>query len=307
MSRRFMLNLVWVLFLGSACTAVSADDGAEKKTFVAPQTETEPKNPTDYEVLIDSLTNRKNQAPVLVAVKGNYIYQVPVFLEEYDDQEQRRILNVVRTMHRYPGNELWPHLLAHQWDTQYALTYQRVTKKHMETVINYSTEQVTVGHICRDLEFQLKNYPCQKHLPTRATKKDQRVRGIPKFPLPKNMATWGKGKPESRLDEVQSEMCQFMLDHPDQLTGMSDEERSVYVENLRRELETLRRTKNALMPESLHFEQRAFSRGQHVLFSPQEIAELRARFGDVARKRLEEQKQEMKEKDSSGSSEMPME
>ena len=149
-SRPFMLNLVWVLFLSSAGDAASADSDAENKSVVAPQTETETKQPTDYEALIDSLADRINIVPAIVKGPRD---SVPVFLETYDPREQARIRDVVRSFVHYPGNELWPHLQRRGNDRRYALTF---TEEPREVLFNAKNE--TVGDICFLVIRQLKNY-----------------------------------------------------------------------------------------------------------------------------------------------------
>ncbi len=281
MQPRRIRNLVGTLaicLLGPALLAEDQPPESGKKPLPVPSRAGDAKPPPDYEALIDSLANRKNRAPMIVKEIKN---TVPVFFEPFDAEEQFRVREVAHSLVRYPGNELWPHLNARNRDQRYALTYTDEPRS-----VEVTAKNETVGHVCFALVCQLVDYPCKKHLPKRGGKKDKQTRGTPEFPYPTEMKTWGKPGKTGRLDEVQIEICQFVLDNPTRVTGMSDEEREKFLEGVRQEREQLQRTGVARMPEQFDF--------TRIRIGPNAINSYREKYGELIREQLEQEKQKEK-------------
>lgn len=281
MQLRKIRGLVGILTLFLISHSLMAEDDtkeAGKKPTPETSSAGESKQPPDYESLIDSLANRKNQPPVIVKDVKN---TVPVFFEPFDADEQDRVRAVVHSLVRYPGNDLWPHLRAHSNDQRYALTYTEEPRS-----VDVDAKNETVAHVCFTLVCQLMDYPCKKHLPKRGGKKDKMARGIPSFPHPTEMKTLGRKGKIGRLDEVQTEICEFVLDNPTRLTGMSDEEREKFLDGVRQEIEQLKRTEVALMPEKFDF--------TRIRIGPRGIDIYREKYGERARQQLEQEKQKEK-------------
>ena len=170
---RILAGAMLICLIGQALRAAEEPKEAGKKPLPEPGRAADAKPPPDYEALIDSLANRKNRAPLLLKEIKN---TVPVFFEPFDADEEVRVREVARSLVRYPGNELWPHLNAHSNDQRYALTYTEEPRS-----VSMIARNETVGVVCKALESQIMDYPCTKHLPKRRGKNDKQATGIPKF------------------------------------------------------------------------------------------------------------------------------
>ncbi len=273
---RNLIGTLAICLLGPALLAEDQPSEAGKQPLPETGRTGEEKPPPDYEALIDSLANPKNRAPMIVKEIKN---TVPVFFEPFDTEEQDRVREVAHSLVHYPGNELWPHLNAHSNDRRYGLTYTDEPRS-----VEVIAKNETVGDMCNTLRRQIMDYPCTKHLPKRGGKKDKLARGRPKFSHPTEMKTWGKPGKTGRLDEVQIEICQFVLDNPSRVTGMSDEEREQFLKGVRQELEQIQKTGVALMPEQFDF--------TRIRIGPKAIEFYREKYAELVSEQLEKERQQ---------------
>src|SRR6266511_1870422 len=109
--------------------------------------------------MIDGLANR-NRAPKGVSLRGS-VRKSPLFLENYDWNEQHRVLLAVRRLYEQTSEGLWEELLRNVDDKRYSLTL----KDNSELYILCHT---TVGSYCHGLAWDHLIRLSERHLPEQA-------------------------------------------------------------------------------------------------------------------------------------------
>ena len=91
------------------------------------ENETEHLSPLSHDELnelIDSLANR-NERPTIVAVRTSIapLSDNPLFADDYDWDEDHRVLRVIAEFKKHNSEELWHCLLEHLDDERYVVVY----------------------------------------------------------------------------------------------------------------------------------------------------------------------------------------
>lgn len=263
---RTMQATVILLFLSpwnSACG--DSEQAAEEK-------------PVDYQAMIDALANRVNKPPVLLRVSGDCI---PVFFDDYDYDEHSRVRDVVQTLTRNAGDDLWPHLVAHINDDRYAFTYDTVGVDSDYAITS------TVGGVCRLIAKRNVDWPCKKHMPASPRPKGaKRFSHI--FPEPielrRNLqvefTAWCEKRRGKLLYELQIEQCQYVLDRATEIEGLSADQHEKYVKDIKEQIADLDKTRVPVVRKE--FQHRM------IIFKPSQIEKYRIKYGSKAQKQLDE-------------------
>jgi hypothetical protein len=92
----------------------------------------------DLDALVDALANHNVAPPILVNSSVGDINDPPIFPENSDWAENRRVRDAIIFLGKRNGEALWPHLLKHMRDDRYSLTCDS----------NGDGSNMTVGWFC---------------------------------------------------------------------------------------------------------------------------------------------------------------
>jgi acyl carrier protein len=213
----------------------------------------------ELEELIDALANRINRAPKIID-RGQM--SEPLFDEDYDAEEQRRVKQALRTLNEQAGNELWPHLVANLDDQRYALTF----------VGDYRAQNETVGSLCRKMAERDLLLPYLQYAPS----VDKRV-GL-EYPnyrfnewTPSLTSAYAR-RQEKQLSALPIEMCEWAMTEAPALAELSPEQKQKFVEQVSKEITKLKETRQPVVETS------RFHGDFHATFSAEQARRLRERL-----------------------------
>jgi HEAT repeat protein len=95
----------------------------------------------EFEQLVNALANHNEPPKLAKDAFANGITHPPIFDENYDWVEQRRVHKALHVLVKRNGAELWPHLVRHLDDQRYALT----------CAFDDDGKNFTVGTFCREM------------------------------------------------------------------------------------------------------------------------------------------------------------
>ncbi len=187
--------------------------------------------------MIDGLANR-NRAPKGVSLRGS-VRKSPLFLENYDWNEQHRVLLAVRRLYEQTSEGLWEELLRNVDDKRYSLTL----KDNSELYILCHT---TVGSYCHGLAWDHLVRLSERHLPEQANDERGRKIAVPAGIEP-DLVEWRKKRPNKTLYELQIEVCENRLKGLSKATGIPKDDINLARKRIEKEIEDLKRTKQPVM------------------------------------------------------------
>jgi HEAT repeat protein len=156
----------------------------------------------EFEQLVDALANH-NEPPKLA--EGAFIegtVDPPIFDENYDWVEQRRVSKALHVLIKRKGEELWPHLVRHLDDQRYSLTRS----------IDDHGKNLTVGSLCREIAWQDVTEPFQGLWPSSSLLPGGL--GVIHFARPpwwRTLEEWSRSWKDKQLWELQIELGEWGL------------------------------------------------------------------------------------------------
>ena len=182
--------------------------------------------------LIDSLANH-NQGPKRTRVSISWADYAPLFADDYDWNEDRRVREVIKRLEECDREALWSCLAEHFEDDRYALAFSA----HEETTIIAS-----VGRLCRDEATHDLEFPYQQfgYGPEMIFFRD----------LKKDVDEWYAKHSGTPLYKQQIEICEATIRRLATL-GWPPKAKAQIEANIKAEIETLERTMVPVFSERL--------------------------------------------------------
>ena len=195
-------------------------------------------DPKALKKMIDDLANR-NAPPKLIAGLGGSPGTVPLFPENYDWEEQERVLGALARLEVNPTEELWEELVRHVDDERYSLTV-------MNNSGVYAEGNMTVGYFCLDLAEKQLRRVFERHLP--AKERDERERKIPiPVGIETNLKVWRQKRMKKSFCELQIEVCEQALKELDKVKGVAETKLAAAREGIAEEIKELKRTNRPVL------------------------------------------------------------
>jgi hypothetical protein len=187
-----------------------------------------------FDAMIDSLANRVNTAPT-IKQRGPY---GPVFFhEDYDYDEQQRVLKALQELNGRDGNELWPRLVAHLDDKRYGFTYEGGAGV---------PHNMAVGDLCMRIARGDLEYACLRISPIGAGLNGPRPLVVrPTLGEDDALGTWCKKRKDKQLYELQIEVCEWRITSPEALQRLSAEQIDEYVKKAKAQIESQKKARVA--------------------------------------------------------------
>jgi hypothetical protein len=201
--------------------------------------------------LIDAMASR-NKEPKIVCTGRNE--DVPVFADKYDWSEQARVARALESVVKDSSDELWWRLQDHFDDGRYCLTGES------ESSVEMSAENLSVGTFCHHIAVEKLGAPYLRHLAV----DEERIHPqfAPQQVFWEHQKDWA-GKP---LYLIQIAVCQRAIEQMEKAVGtvsvghgeresrgrdFTAEEKSTFAKQMKKEIEQLRQTKRAIVPEHI--------------------------------------------------------
>jgi hypothetical protein len=180
--------------------------------------------------LVDAIVNR-NKPPKLVERRSGRPERVALFPEDYDWEEDKRVLKALDQLYQDKRVELWEELVRRTDDPSYCVT--------VVSVKNEDADLESVGRICGQLAYS-HLLLFEGHLPLDPSKDGERLHldvGI------KNLADWRKERADKPLDQLQIEVCEEAVSRLSKVERVSEVEKASARKKIEAKIEKLRRTK----------------------------------------------------------------
>jgi hypothetical protein len=193
-----------------------------------------PPTAKEFREWINELANR-NPEPKIASRGGSESW--PIFPEDFDFDEQKRVRTRLLSLPPLEGNDLWPILCEHRSDARYCLTY----------INRYGyTENASIGWMCRemtrgDLLFAYRQY--SKRIPGTETEGQDNALWEPSVEDGFLGKEWFAARKGRQLWELQIEMCEWAIAKAPALEKLSEKGRGEFVQKVTAEIERLKKTR----------------------------------------------------------------
>ena len=207
--------------------------------------------------LIQNLANAHNTRPKVFR-RGPTAY--PLFNEEYDENEQRRVKRVLAELVGEMGDELWP-LLIEVHDDRYALTIEADER----------SENESVNSLCLEMTDDLM-LPFNRHMPKVDLGNNYRLYPKSKWsPLGKDVSIrkWAAARPDKKLHELQIEICELTIAAIPTMKELSELEKEKFIAGQKGEIDMIRKTGEPVVRKD------RFRGEYYVIYSAKRIAKYR--------------------------------
>src|SRR5205823_3344939 len=151
------------------------------------------------EALIDSLANH-NDKPPLVHVEAGGRPTNPLFSEDYDWQEDKRVREVAHQLSRQHSDALWLGLLNHVDDERYAISYD----------FNGNTKIKTIGDLCWSKANNDIQWPYRQFIPMDPDT-GFRLYTLEVLLSPDDLKEWFAKHKDIPLYQQQLELCELAI------------------------------------------------------------------------------------------------
>jgi hypothetical protein len=202
---------------------------------------------------INALANHC-QAPKIVRLAHQV---VPIYPDRYDWQEDVRVRKAFEELWKQDGEQLWPRLIAHISDPNYAFT--RRDEEDMEGF----TRNLTVGELCEmvartDLLKPIVQ-PFRGIITSRPAKQRDLFKVFAKISEPpelRDLKAWYQARSSRPLYQLQIELCQWAIEEMRRQDTIDSDLKSTYIADLTKEIENLTNTKIPEVTGRLPFTER---------------------------------------------------
>jgi len=233
---------------------------------------------SDANRLVEALANR-NPKPKLVDSRGLDRFfldgVVPLFDKKYDCKEQDRVLAATEAVATNKSPEVWESLVAHLDDRRYWLTLaDEAGAGEFGAAENYC-----VGDYCTKLAYSQLMFPVERNqsiIRGRSSDEKPKPRAVLPVPFGNDLRQWRKSHSGKTFYELQIEICKGAIDALPGLTGPSAQDKVKFREQIKSEIEHLRKTKTGLFGGDGYA--RAFSGERYNRFDAERAMEIRGAY-----------------------------
>ncbi len=194
--------------------------------------------------LIEAMVSHNKEPKIVLTVLNN---EVPLFAHNYDWPEQDRVWNAMQNVIKTKSDAMWWRLVQHINDARYALTGDN------NDFVDMTARNFSVGELCSHIASEDLGAPYLRHL------RAEEWRIFPTFhpqdEFWKHKGKWA-GKP---LYLIQIAVCRRAIEEMALAKGISSAyggespahtftaaEKATFTEDVKKEIETLERTKQAI-------------------------------------------------------------
>lgn len=208
-----------------------AELGSKKAAGIAPKTALKKRALTPGE-LVDAIVNH-NQPPTIIGGKGA---REPLFADDYKWAEQERVEEAVQRLSSH-AEEAWSELVRHLDDKRYCITY----------ALFRSAWNFSVGDICEEIISEHLSEAYYEHVPD--SEMVYSHLHIPAVVREGRLKSWCEERSRRKLYELQIEMCEWAIRKLPTVPELSDEDRRNATAAIKRQIETLRKSKKPVLRE----------------------------------------------------------
>jgi hypothetical protein len=214
------------------------------RVFGDPQPDTERIRQLDRK--IEALASR-NKEPRILCLYGND--EVPLFIDDYDWDEQARISGVLESLEKDKSDQMWWCLMNHLDDQRYALT------GNCNEFVEMTAYNFSVGSLCKHIAGKNLGEPYARYLPAEEWRFLSKSVFHPQYEFWDHKEKW-VGKP---LYEIQIAVCQRAIEQMALAEGITSaygglspartftaEEKAKFIEDVKKEIEQLQHNKKAI-------------------------------------------------------------
>ncbi len=217
--------------------AISPGSNSPATAEPSPENSEDDENP-NFDAWIDALANRVNKPPEMIRGRG------PKFSEEYDEDEQDRVVGVPRRVVKHNGRRT---LARTSWHIQ----GRQTIRVHLLSVGITFAYNGAVGSICKSIAQDNLVYAYRRHAPVSNGKRGKighPLVGLPKLDMLTKCYERSKDKP---LHELQIELCEWSITDASALEKLTDQEREKFVEKVKEQIATLKETRQPIVDKRL--------------------------------------------------------
>lgn len=210
------------------------------------------------EKYITSLVNRHSKPPRIVSTDSQ---SFAIFKEPYNYREQTRVFDAFKYLRANRGEDLWPFLLKHVHDQQYACTLIENNNRSGEIL---SAENRTVGSLCVELIYLDLQNTYRNVLPRLDNERRLHpdlyhfywIDMYPSLSLGQffegGYSNWIKNNSHLAMYQVQIAVCEWAIQKTPDLKGISDKKKEQFVSDLNARIGKLKETKKPLIEKATH-------------------------------------------------------
>jgi hypothetical protein len=183
-----------------------------------------------------------NKPPTVVDRRAGSPKKVPLFPEQYDWNEEKRVLKALDKLYTDSSVELWEELIQREKDTRYAVTIVSPVE---------TPKMLSVGSICSELAYSTLVGVFRQHLPP-----DPRKDGssITLDVTDKSLGEWRKARKDKALYELQIEVCETAIDMLSKTKGIPEDQMLTARRRIADEIEKLKAGKRPFIPKRESFQ-----------------------------------------------------
>lgn len=238
---QYRWQLLCVAMVAAAAVAVVA--GLSLVTVSPPgaarEEEKQDRGERDVVRLVDDLANRNKPPKVVDAPR---LGRVPLFPENFDWNEQNRVLLALEKVHRDKSDELWEELLRGIEDWRYSLTIINIVDE---------PEDICVGTFCARLAHCRLMNVVTRHLPVtwhpKVGKPPRIVESVAFDSVP--WMEWRQKRKDKRLYELQIELCEEALAKLRKAQDIPQDQKVAAQKAIEGEVGRLRKNKSPIVGE----------------------------------------------------------